>query len=239
MLGDYGKSDNDYIYSNFGQIYNFYHNTLVESVLDQIKEGSIKPVIGKDFYNYLLIDADKFYRILEKYNFNLEEISNEDFESLKKCIFYVGKGRNGRKFNHMTLCKRLFKKKMKFRKICAKFSKISRLWEGGNGIICLHLFHETSHFMTHNREFSIIKALGINNLTNSINGSSYGDMKSSWNYKEIINFGNMIMYNAFKMCLIEPPSIIYEKDVMYKHKSCTKLDKDWEMLGIYELFLEL
>ena len=41
------------------------------------------------------------------------------------------------------------------------------------------------------------------------------------------------------MCIIEPPSIIFEKDDMYKHKSCTKLDKDWEMLGIYELFLEL
>ena len=96
-------TDIDKIYSHFGQIYNFYPDTLVESVLDQIKEGSIEPVIEKDFYNYLLIDADKFYRILEKYNFNLEEISNEDFESLKKCIFYVGKGRNGRKFNHMTL----------------------------------------------------------------------------------------------------------------------------------------
>ena len=202
MLGDNGKSDASNIFSSFGHVYHFYHDTLVKSVLDQIKEGSIKPVIGKDFYNYLLIDANTFYRILEKYNFNLQEISNEDFELLKKCIFYVGKGRKGRKFDHMTLCKRLFKKKMKFRKICAKFSKISRLWERGNGIICLHLFHETSHYMTHNREFAIIKALGINNLTNSINGSSYGDMKSNWNNKEIVNFGNMIMYNAFNMCII-------------------------------------
>ena len=56
--------------------------------------------------------------------------------------------------------------------------------------------------MTHNREFAIIKALGINNLTKSINGSSYGDMKSNWNNKEIVNFGNMIMYNAFNMCII-------------------------------------
>ena len=69
--------------------------------------------------------------------------------------------------------------------------------------------------------------------------NSYGGMKSNWNNKEIVNFWNMIMYNAFNMCIIEPPSIIYQEDVMYKYKSCTKLDKDWEKLGIYELFLEL
>ena len=68
--------------------------------------------------------------------------------------------------------------------------------------------------MAHNREFAIIKTLGINNLTNSIQGSAYGDIKTSWNSNEIANFGNLLLYNAFKMSIIEPPSIIYQEDVM-------------------------
>ena len=93
--------------------------------------------------------------------------------------------------------------------------------------------------MAHNREFAVIKALGINRLTNSINGSAYGDMKESWNFNEIVNFGNMILYNTFKMCCLEPPSIIYQKDVMYKHRPCTKSEKEWELLGVLEYFLEM
>ena len=68
--------------------------------------------------------------------------------------------------------------------------------------------------MAHNREFAMIKTLGINNLTNSIQGSAYGDIKTSLNSNEIANFGNLLLYNAFKMSIIEPPSIIYQEDVM-------------------------
>ena len=213
------------------------NDILNDSVNDLIKEGTIESIVGKDFYNYVLIDGGKFFKILQKYNFNILEISKEDFKLLKKCCFYVGKGRNGRKYNHLSNCKELFKNKMQFRRICAKFSKIARIWDAGNGIICLHLFHETSHYMAHNREFSIIKALGINNLTNSINGSCYGDMKNSWNSNEIVNFGNMLLYNAFKM--LEPPSVIYHEDVLYKYRTCNKQEKDIELMAILDYFLDL
>ena len=71
--------------------------------------------------------------------------------------------------------------------------------------------------MAHNREYAIIKALGFNNLTNDINGTCYGAMKDAWNSNEIINYGNMLLFNAFKMCIIEPPSLIYKEDVI-EHK---------------------
>ena len=93
--------------------------------------------------------------------------------------------------------------------------------------------------MAHNREFSIIKAPGHNNLTNSINGSCYGDMKDSWNKNEILNFGNMLLYNAFKMCLIKPPSVIYSEDVVMNFKQCTDLERDIELTGILEYFLDM
>ena len=64
-------------------------------------------------------------------------------------------------------------------------------------------------------------------------------MKESWNNTEIINFGDMLLYNAFKMCIIEPPSIIYQEDVIMNLHKCTKADKGWEMVGILDYFLEL
>ena len=93
--------------------------------------------------------------------------------------------------------------------------------------------------MAHSREFSIIKFIGFNNLTNSINGTAYAAMKNDWNTTEIINFGDMLLYNAFKMCIIEPPSIIYQKDVIMELGKCTKADKNWELVGILEYLLEL
>ena len=39
---------------------------------------------------------------------------------------------------HVKLGKRLFEKKMDFKKITAKFSKICRIWEKGHGIICFY-----------------------------------------------------------------------------------------------------
>ena len=71
---------------------------------DRVKDGTLEEIVGKDFYYYILIDAEEFYRILRKYNADFQNISHEDFLLLKKCIFYVGKGRNGRKFKHLTLC---------------------------------------------------------------------------------------------------------------------------------------
>ena len=198
----------------------------------------MKQIFGKGFYNYLLIDGDKFFKIMEKYQGSNQEISNADFEKLKKCIFYAGKGQTIRKFNHLVAGKKLLKNKLKFSKICAKFSKITRIWEKGLGVICLQLFHETNHFMAHCREFAMIKALGLNNLTNDINGHAYGAMKNSWNHAEIVNFGDLILYNAFKMCLMERPSLIYQEDIILRIKKCTKTE-NWELLGILECFLEL
>ena len=86
------------------------------------------------------------------------------------------------------------------------------------------------------REFAIIKALGLNNLTNVINGTPYGIM-NSWSDNEIINFGKMLLYNAMIMCILENPRITTLNDIILPNKrsSC----KDWELHGILECFLEL
>ena len=222
-----------------GQTQNFYHDILEQSVTDHVRAGLLEPIIGKDFYNYILVDGEKFFAILDKYGPEDQSISNDDFKSLKGYSFYAGKGKNYRKLMHLKIGKRLYEKKLKFKKISAKFSKISRIWEKGQGIICLQLFHETDHYMAHNREFALIKALGFNNLTNSINGTCYADMKYLWNNHEVTNFGNMLLYNAFQMCIIEPPSIIYKEDVVMNIRRCTPREKDQELAGILDYFIEM
>ena len=40
-----------------GKIQNFYHDILGQSIKDGIKAGFLEQVVGKDFYNYVLIDG--------------------------------------------------------------------------------------------------------------------------------------------------------------------------------------
>ena len=87
------------------------------------------------------------------------------------------------------------------------------LWKTGNGITILQLFYEASHYEAHAREFAIIKAIGLKNITNIVNGTPYGAIKE-WNSTEIVNFGRMILYNALTMCIIEPPRVIQHTDVV-------------------------
>ena len=48
-----------------------------------------------------------------------------------------------------------------------------------------------------------------------------------------------ICYNVFKMCIIEPPSVIYSEDVVMNFKQCTDLERDIELTGILEYFLDM
>ena len=93
--------------------------------------------------------------------------------------------------------------------------------------------------MAHNRVYAIIKALGFNNLTNAINGTCYGAMKENWNNNEIINFGDMLLLNAFRMCINEPPSLIYQEDVVMNIRGFTKKEKAMELVGIFDYFIEM
>ena len=62
------------------------------------------------------------------------------------------------------------------------------------------------------REFALINAFGLENLTNKMNGTCYGIM-NDWNKNEVSNFGNMLINRAMKSILQDPPLFIYEKDV--------------------------
>ena len=85
----------------------------------------------------------------------------------------------------------------------------------------------------------LIKAIGLNNLTNVNSGLVFGDMKDFWNSKEVENFGNMILYNTLKMCVSVRPVAIYKEDIITKVKDPKSDDGLWELRGILEYFLDM
>ena len=99
-------------------------------------------------------------------------------------------------------------KKLEPKKVCAKFSKICRIWDNGGGVFVVKLFGECSSFEALSKEYAIIKAIGLNRLTNVINGTCYGDMKACWNETEVVNYGNMLLMNVFNMCIQETPVLV-------------------------------
>ena len=211
---------------------------LKESIQNQLKCEAIPAVPGKSFYNYRIIDDNRLLALLENID-DTEDISNQIFEAFKKAIIYVGKGTKDRKLDHLREGKKIFKKQLKFSKIGAKYSKITQIWERGHGIVCLQIFGESDHYEAHCKESAIIKAIGLNNLTNVNSGLVFGDMKDFWNSKEVENFGNMILYNTLKMCVSVRPVAIYKEDIITKVKDPKSDDGLWELRGILEYFLDM
>ena len=135
-------------------------------------------------------------------------ISAEDHTEFRKGCFYAGKGKSNRKFTHLVKVK-----KSKSNGVSEKCKRIQKIWKKGQGIAVIQLFPETCEHEALSREFAIINGLGLENLTNIRNSTCHGVMKEAWSKKEIINFGNMIVYRALKMAVLDPPTLIFEKDI--------------------------
>ena len=81
----------------------------------------------------------------------------------------------------------------------------------------LQVFSDSDHYISLCKENAMIKAAG-NKLTNLINGSVYGLMKSKWTLEEVKNFGEMLLYFALKQSIVERPSPIFPEDIKNKKK---------------------
>ena len=165
------------------------------------------------YYNYLLVDGGVLKPILDKYTrLDLGEtvILAEDHNEFRGGCFYAGKGKCGRKFKHLVNVKRSKGGKSKPSQKCKRIRKI---WDDGHGVAVLQLFPECCDYEALSREFAMIKGLGLTNLTNAINSRCYGEMKQTWGLNEIKNFGNMLVYRALKMAILDPPIMIFEEDL--------------------------
>jgi hypothetical protein len=231
------------VYSIFENVQKNYSRKLRSSIQCEINSGSLMTKGNPINYNYLILDGTLFHQLLDNYEEDsllTPNIKNKDFDEFKNQIIYAGKGKNDRKFTHLVTGKKINLKQLVLSKISAKFSKIASIWEKGHGITILHLFSETNQFEALSREFAIIKAIRLNNLTNIVNGTPYGAMKNKWNNTEVVNFGNMMLYYALSMAIRERPAILYKEDIQICNSTEGKRSmEDYEMQGILECFLEL
>ena len=232
------------VHDIFVNVHKHYNISLRQSINNEVLYGCLPRIGNPLHYNYIILDGTKLNKILDNYNQSdlmPVSINNNDFLGFRALCDYVGKGTNDRKLQHLILGKQILMKQMVLEKISAKFSKITQIWEKGHGIVILHLFSETNHYEAMSREYSMIKSLGLNNITNNINGSAFGVMKSKWNIFEVMNYGNMLLYNSFKMTIQENPPLIFPENILRNPRStsrkCTL--EDYELEGILNCFLEL
>lgn len=60
----------------------------------------------------------------------------------------------------------------------------------------------------------MIKAIGLENIINIINGTTYGAMKYNCNDNEISNLETMFLYNGRYIAIRENPPIRYKWDII-------------------------
>ena len=229
----------EYVYQMFVNTHSIYTKELRESIDESIKVGLLPHIDNPVYYNYIILDGSKLYKILNRYTRQVvapTTIFNADVDEFEECCIYAGKGKSNRNFQHAIDSKKVLEGETVLQKISEKFEKINYIWELDQGIVIIRLFTDTKHHEAHSREFALIKSLRLNNITNIINGTAYGAMKY-WNEKEVLNYGKMILYSALRMCIIEPPKVIHKQDVILPKKRCRR--QDWELAGILQCFLEL
>ena len=188
------------------------------SIHRQIENKKLKNLPKKAFYNYLIIDENKLNNYKTK-NKNYSLIPNEptikDFVAFKNAIFYVGKGISNRKHQHLTLAKQLYCGVLPLKKVQLKVAKIASLWSKNNGVSLIQLDCDATSYEAFSRENCIINSLNFNSLTNRIQGTSYGGVKT-WPYIKVVNYGDMLLYQMFRNYLAKKPNVIFANDVILK-----------------------
>ena len=199
----------------FENVFKMYSGQLRRSILDLI--GNRLPRTKHPlYYNYIICNGTKLTELLSK--FRKRSIVNEQVKTFhlhkfKEDCLYAGKGINQRMFSHAINGKKI-KHNIILTEVDAKYREIIKTWENGEGLAVIRLFAEINHYEALSRENALIKALGLKNLTNKINGTCYGVMRKGWNETEIINFGNMLLFNTLKMAVQDPSQVIMEADIV-------------------------
>ena len=186
----------------FSDVYLHYVKKLRNSTRQILSDTQVNKCKKSNYYNYIILNASKCNQLLSLLIQNEFYICSEFLNIFKQCCIYIGKGTNRRKFDHVVTARN-----NKINDHNQNSQTIQHLWNNKEGIMVFHFPNEVNHYEAHSREFALIKAVGLNKLNNVINGTAYGSIQY-WNETEIHNFGNMMLYNAIKICVNDPPPII-------------------------------
>ncbi|KAL7072418.1 hypothetical protein ACQ4LE_008963 [Meloidogyne hapla] len=154
------------------------------------------------FFCYLLIDPSR-----------LTQPENLSFRRFLSSIFYVGKGKRSRPLQHLvdaSKCRNFARTRPTQR--TEKLKRILRLWDRGEGVISMNLFHNIHSAEAFIREGAMIEAIGMSNLTNIVRGT-FPEIASNWSRQQITEFGFLLLHKAFVIFLNERCRPIFEADI--------------------------
>ena len=234
----FGSCNAENLHEQFINIDRYYGEMLFDSI-KVLEQKRILKTRKNIFYNYLIIDANGMFNFLK----NIEEKQStlDDLVFFKSIIIYVGKGCRHRKTSHIFDSHKILTGAMKEDKFSKKLEKIISIWKTGGGVIALELHSKSNNYISMCRENAMIRSVG-NNLTNLINGSAYGAMKTTWTQKDAKLYGDMLIFFALEKCIKEKPISILPSDMTLEvsntHKNYS-IKTNYELKGILEYFLEM
>ena len=178
-------------------------------------------------YNYLIIDANKFISLMRRrsgMSSSMHSPSWHDYQLFRSCIVYVGKGTNARRDMHFKDAKLIYIGHLDSAMASGQASFISTCWASGGGVYSIQFEGEATAHESLCREAAVIEALGLVNLKNKILGAKFGDMKT-WSHEKVRNFGEILIFIAFKNFILRRPPVIKPCDVNVRSGSvrCKKI----------------
>lgn len=175
-------------------------NYFIEKAHLKWREGN-----AKTSFVYLLLDP-RITQNLPLYHTQMEK--SEVWAKFLNSIFYVGKGKRSRPYQHLYDAIKILSDGDKAKNKTVESNKLSRIveiWKENSGVVCLHIFHNIMPCEAFSREASIIETLGIHNLTNVKKGEFYG-ASTCFTMRQKRQMGIALLYRALNIYLAEGES---------------------------------
>ncbi|KAH9493715.1 uncharacterized protein LOC124494242 [Dermatophagoides farinae] len=181
-----------------------------------LRNGKKKFTIKSDqtYFVYLLLDPSITKNLPAQVNLLLDDQTQSNDNPMEQfctmindyrlfyrfisAIFYVGKGKNDRPYQHFIDAHRERKQPTKL-DIKPKIQRIWTIWDRGLGPISLNDCQGIKSDEAHAREALIIETIGLFNLTNQIAGSYRQQLQLNQRQKSIL--GTYLLYKFFIMYL--------------------------------------
>ncbi|KAL1502110.1 hypothetical protein ABEB36_007303 [Hypothenemus hampei] len=153
---------------------------------------------SKSSFTYLLLDP----RLTDNLPQRADILQPIDiWQTFLSSIFYVGKGKRSRPYQHLYDSVDLWKKQQLTSSV-KKLERILDIWKNGYGVICLHVFLNVIPVEAYSREAAMISAIKLENLTNVKSGEFYG-ITATWSKKEAQMLGVYLLHKAMMIFLQE------------------------------------
>lgn len=165
----------------------------------------------KSSFTYLLLDP-RITGNLPNRSVSLTPL--QTWHTFLSAIFYVGKGKRSRPYQHLYDAVELWKKG-ETASSSKKLQRILDIWKSGSGVVCLHVFLNIIPVEAYTREAAMISAITLENLTNVKGGEFYG-WAATWPQRERKKLGVYLLHKALMIFLHEGERQLCPTDIDHK-----------------------